>query len=90
MDKAPNPTATNSWTSKQYSSRTICFKAGDVISLTLTMSETLKLNNTTGSKVSLQAKTLFWIKTASTTAGDKKLVFKYSVQAEITLPLQTL
>ncbi|NYT27924.1 MAG: hypothetical protein H0A76_08525 [Candidatus Thiodubiliella endoseptemdiera] len=29
-------------------------------------------------------------KTASTTAGDKKLVFKYSVQAGITLPLQTL
>ncbi|NYT27449.1 MAG: FG-GAP repeat protein [Candidatus Thiodubiliella endoseptemdiera] len=37
----------------------------------------------------MQAKTCF-DKTASTTAGDKKLVFKYSVQAEIALLLQTL
>ncbi|NYT28190.1 MAG: hypothetical protein H0A76_10060 [Candidatus Thiodubiliella endoseptemdiera] len=48
---SPNPTATSTHGLYKYSSRTICFKAGDVISLTLTMSETLKLNNTTGSKV---------------------------------------
>ncbi|NYT27938.1 MAG: hypothetical protein H0A76_08605 [Candidatus Thiodubiliella endoseptemdiera] len=45
------------------------------------MSETLKLNNTTGSKVVIAGKDFVLDKTASTTAGDKKLVFKYSVQA---------
>ncbi|NYT27448.1 MAG: hypothetical protein H0A76_05830 [Candidatus Thiodubiliella endoseptemdiera] len=45
--------------SKQCSSRAICFKAGDIISLTPTMSETLKLNNTTGSKVVIAGKDLF-------------------------------
>ncbi|NYT27943.1 MAG: hypothetical protein H0A76_08630 [Candidatus Thiodubiliella endoseptemdiera] len=44
------------------------------------MSETLKLNNTTGSKVVIAGKDFVLDKTASTTAGDKKLVFKYSVQ----------
>ncbi|NYT26457.1 MAG: hypothetical protein H0A76_00195 [Candidatus Thiodubiliella endoseptemdiera] len=39
----------------------------------------------------MQAKTFFLDKTASTTAGDKKLLFKYSVQIlGIALPLQTL
>ncbi|NYT28195.1 MAG: hypothetical protein H0A76_10085 [Candidatus Thiodubiliella endoseptemdiera] len=38
----------------------------------------LKLNNTTGSKVVIAGKDFVLDKTASTTAGDKKLVgFKY-------------
>ncbi|NYT28183.1 MAG: hypothetical protein H0A76_10020 [Candidatus Thiodubiliella endoseptemdiera] len=45
------------------------------------MSETLKLNNTTGSSGHCRQKTFVLDKTALTTAGDKKLVFKYSVQA---------
>ncbi len=79
--QAPTPTATNSWTLSNIPAGQSAFKAGDVISLTLTMSETLKLNNTTGSKVVIAGKDFVLDKTASTTAGDKKLVFKYSVQA---------
>ncbi len=79
--QAPTPTATNSWTLSNIPAEQSAFKAGDVISLTLTMSETLKLNNTTGSKVVIAGKDFVLDKTASTTAGDKKLVFKYSVQA---------
>ncbi|NYT27445.1 MAG: hypothetical protein H0A76_05815 [Candidatus Thiodubiliella endoseptemdiera] len=42
----------------------------------------MKLNNTTGSKVVIaESKAFCFDKTASTTAGDKKLKFKYSVQA---------
>ncbi|NYT27369.1 MAG: VCBS repeat-containing protein [Candidatus Thiodubiliella endoseptemdiera] len=78
--QAPTPTATNSWTLSNIPAGQSAFKAGDVISLTLTMSETLKLNNTTGSKVVIAGKDFVLDKTASTTAGDKKLVFKYSVQ----------
>ncbi|NYT27458.1 MAG: VCBS repeat-containing protein [Candidatus Thiodubiliella endoseptemdiera] len=77
----PTPTATNSWTLSNIPAGQSAFKTGDVISLTLTMSETLKLNNTTGSKVVIAGKDFVLDKTASTTAGDKKLVFKYSVQA---------
>uniref|UniRef100_UPI0034DF6D21 FG-GAP-like repeat-containing protein n=1 Tax=Candidatus Thiodubiliella endoseptemdiera TaxID=2738886 RepID=UPI0034DF6D21 len=79
--QAPTPTATNSWTLSNIPAGQSAFKVGDVISLTLTMSETLKLNNTTGSKVVIAGKDFVLDKTASTTAGDKKLVFKYSVQA---------
>uniref|UniRef100_UPI0034E04E55 FG-GAP-like repeat-containing protein n=1 Tax=Candidatus Thiodubiliella endoseptemdiera TaxID=2738886 RepID=UPI0034E04E55 len=79
--QAPTPTATNSWTLSNIPAGQSAFKTGDVISLTLTMSETLKLNNTTGSKVVIAGKDFVLDKTASTTAGDKKLVFKYSVQA---------
>ncbi|WP_369178915.1 FG-GAP-like repeat-containing protein [Candidatus Thiodubiliella endoseptemdiera] len=79
--QAPTPTATNSWTLSNIPAGQSAFKAGDVISLTLTMSETLKLNNTTDSKVVIAGKDFVLDKTASTTAGDKKLVFKYSVQA---------
>uniref|UniRef100_UPI0034DFB6B1 FG-GAP-like repeat-containing protein n=2 Tax=Gammaproteobacteria TaxID=1236 RepID=UPI0034DFB6B1 len=79
--QAPTPTATNSWTLSNIPAGQSAFKAGDIISLTLTMSETLKLNNTTGSKVVIAGKDFVLDKTASTTAGDKKLVFKYSVQA---------
>ncbi|WP_369177728.1 FG-GAP-like repeat-containing protein [Candidatus Thiodubiliella endoseptemdiera] len=77
----PTPTATNSWTLSNIPAGQSAFKTGDVISLTLTMSETLKLNNTTGSKVVIAGKDFVLDKTASTTVGDKKLVFKYSVQA---------
>ncbi|NYT26789.1 MAG: hypothetical protein H0A76_02035 [Candidatus Thiodubiliella endoseptemdiera] len=38
----------------------------------------------------MQAKDFVLDKTASTTAGDKKLVFKYKRSLEIALPLQTL
>ncbi|NYT27997.1 MAG: VCBS repeat-containing protein [Candidatus Thiodubiliella endoseptemdiera] len=79
--QAPTPTATNSWTLSNIPAGQSAFKAGDVISLTLTMSETLKLNKTTGSKVVIAGKDFVLDETASTTAGDKKLVFKYSVQA---------
>ncbi|NYT27922.1 MAG: hypothetical protein H0A76_08515 [Candidatus Thiodubiliella endoseptemdiera] len=77
----PTPITTNPWTLSDIPAGQSAFKAGDVISLTLTMSETLKLNNTTGSKVVIAGKDFVLDKTASTTAGDKKLVFKYSVQA---------
>ncbi|NYT27917.1 MAG: VCBS repeat-containing protein [Candidatus Thiodubiliella endoseptemdiera] len=77
----PTPITTNPWTLSNIPAGQSAFKAGDVISLTLTMSETLKLNNTTGSKVVIAGKDFVLDKTASTTAGDKKLVFKYSVQA---------
>ncbi len=79
--QAPTPTATNSWTLSNIPAGQSAFKTGDVISLTLTMSETLKLNKTTGSKVVIAGKDFVLDETASTTAGDKKLVFKYSVQA---------
>uniref|UniRef100_UPI0034DFBD61 FG-GAP-like repeat-containing protein n=1 Tax=Candidatus Thiodubiliella endoseptemdiera TaxID=2738886 RepID=UPI0034DFBD61 len=79
--QAPTPITTNPWTLSDIPAGQSAFKAGDVISLTLTMSETLKLNNTTGSKVVIAGKDFVLDKTASTTAGDKKLVFKYSVQA---------
>ncbi|NYT28159.1 MAG: VCBS repeat-containing protein [Candidatus Thiodubiliella endoseptemdiera] len=75
------PITTNPWTLSDIPAGQSAFKVGDVISLTLTMSETLKLNNTTGSKVVIAGKDFVLDKTASTTAGDKKLVFKYSVQA---------
>ncbi len=77
----PTPITTNPWTLSDIPAGQSAFKVGDVISLTLTMSETLKLNNTTGSKVVIAGKDFVLDKTASTTAGDKKLVFKYSVQA---------
>uniref|UniRef100_UPI0034DE2AFB FG-GAP-like repeat-containing protein n=1 Tax=Candidatus Thiodubiliella endoseptemdiera TaxID=2738886 RepID=UPI0034DE2AFB len=77
----PTPITTNPWTLSDIPAGQSAFKTGDVISLTLTMSETLKLNNTTGSKVVIAGKDFVLDKTASTTAGDKKLVFKYSVQA---------
>ncbi|NYT27916.1 MAG: VCBS repeat-containing protein [Candidatus Thiodubiliella endoseptemdiera] len=79
--QAPTPITTNPWTLSDIPAGQSAFKAGDIISLTLTMSETLKLNNTTGSKVVIAGKDFVLDKTASTTAGDKKLVFKYSVQA---------
>ncbi|NYT26477.1 MAG: VCBS repeat-containing protein [Candidatus Thiodubiliella endoseptemdiera] len=79
--QAPTPITTNPWTLSNIPAGQSAFKTGDVISLTLTMSETLKLNNTTGSKVVIAGKDFVLDKTASTTAGDKKLVFKYSVQA---------
>ncbi|NYT26574.1 MAG: VCBS repeat-containing protein [Candidatus Thiodubiliella endoseptemdiera] len=79
--QAPTPTAINSWALGNIPAGQSAFKVGDVISLTLTMSETLKLNNTTGSKVVIAGKDFVLDKTASTTAGDKKLVFKYSIQA---------
>uniref|UniRef100_UPI0034DE0E95 FG-GAP-like repeat-containing protein n=1 Tax=Candidatus Thiodubiliella endoseptemdiera TaxID=2738886 RepID=UPI0034DE0E95 len=79
--QAPTPITTNPWTLSDTPAGQSAFKTGDVISLTLTMSETLKLNNTTGSKVVIAGKDFVLDKTASTTAGDKKLVFKYSVQA---------
>ncbi|NYT28160.1 MAG: hypothetical protein H0A76_09905 [Candidatus Thiodubiliella endoseptemdiera] len=51
--------------SKQYSKLdNLLFKTGDVISLTLTMSETLKLNNTTDSKVVIAGKDFVLDKTA--------------------------
>ncbi|WP_369178233.1 FG-GAP-like repeat-containing protein [Candidatus Thiodubiliella endoseptemdiera] len=77
----PTPITTNPWTLSDTPAGQSAFKTGDVISLTLTMSETLKLNNTTDSKVVIAGKDFVLDKTASTTAGDKKLVFKYSVQA---------
>ncbi|NYT28009.1 MAG: Ig-like domain-containing protein [Candidatus Thiodubiliella endoseptemdiera] len=77
----PTPITTNPWTLSNIPAGQSAFKAGDIISLTLTMSETLKLNNTTDSKVVIAGKDFVLDKTASTTAGDKKLVFKYSVQA---------
>ncbi|NYT27939.1 MAG: VCBS repeat-containing protein [Candidatus Thiodubiliella endoseptemdiera] len=68
--QAPTPTATNSWTLSDIPAGQSAFKTGDVISLTLTMSETLKLNNTTGSKVVIAGKDFVLGKTASTTAGE--------------------
>ncbi|NYT27444.1 MAG: hypothetical protein H0A76_05810 [Candidatus Thiodubiliella endoseptemdiera] len=38
VDTKPQPQSRPTMDSKRYSSRTICFKTGDVISLTLTMS----------------------------------------------------
>ncbi|NYT26466.1 MAG: hypothetical protein H0A76_00240 [Candidatus Thiodubiliella endoseptemdiera] len=55
----PTPTATNSWTLSNIPAGQFAFKTGDVISLTLTMSETLNLITPQALKWSLQAKTLF-------------------------------
>ncbi|MBA5248082.1 MAG: type I secretion C-terminal target domain-containing protein [Gammaproteobacteria bacterium] len=56
------------------------FKVGDVVSLTLTMNEALTLGETTGSKVVIAGKDFLLDKPASTTAGNAKLVFKYTVK----------
>ena len=77
----PTPINNNPWLLNSPPSRQPDFKVGDIISLTLTLNEALVLGDTTGSKVMIASKIFMLNKGASTTAGNTKLIFTYTVKA---------
>ena len=78
---APTPIDDDAWVLNTPASGQAGFKAGDTISLTLTVKEALVLGDTTNSKVVIAGKDFVLDKSASSTAGSDKLVFTYTVQA---------
>jgi len=73
------PPVVESWAIGSSPSGQLGFGKGDVVTLTLTFNEALQLGDITGSKVVIGAKEFELKKDESTTAGNNKLVFQYTV-----------